>query len=302
MPITAAPTSTTSSPFSALAANPGNPGSMGSMPGMNLPALNLPSVPMSGVNPASITTDPSQVYKLLASQPQSLSALIVPLLAQVFGTQGNLMEPLFARQGQEQASIAQSDAMRRGLTGSSIESSAIQQAYTSANQGYAQYLAGQLNNLVPAYTGAAQFDIGQNRNYQTDLAQAIGQQLASQIQQQQFGQQLNAMLSQARMTSNAQLWSGIAGGVGAAIGGFSDIRLKTDLRPLGYWKGLTFYSFQYQKHATIPWWELPPGPRVGVLAHEAAKVHPDCVFIERGYLKVDYAKMFGLKLKEWYRA
>ena len=218
------------------------------------------------------------------------------------------MQPLFAQQGQQGAATAQSDAMARGLTGSSIESSAIQQAYTGANQNYSQYLAGQLNNLVPQYSQAAQFDISQQRNYQTDLASAIGQQLASQIQQQQFSQQLNAMLQQAGMTSNAQLWSGIAGGLGALGGGalqagaFSDIRLKRDLRPIARWNGMTLYDFRYISHTKIPLWDLPAGPRVGFLAHEVAKKRPDCVRLDRGYLSVDYPKLFGLKTKEWYRA
>src|SRR5258708_26567035 len=108
MPITSAPGPTTSSNLGMGSFSP------------NLPNLNLPNVNMGSVDPKSITTDPGQVYKLLAQKPQSLTDLIGPLLQQIFGTQGNLMQPIFAQQGEQGAAQTQSDAMARGLTGSSI--------------------------------------------------------------------------------------------------------------------------------------------------------------------------------------
>lgn len=263
-----------------------------------LPSLNLPSFAMPSINPTSIATTPNQVYSLLAQSPPSLTNTLAPLLSSVFGTQANLMQPLFQQQGAQGAAQAQSDAMKRGLTGSSIEAANMTQAYTGANAAYDQYLAQQLNALVPIYANAVGTDVGNTQNYYSQLAQAVGQQLASQIAQQEFQQQLQAGLSQAGMMANSQLWSGIAGGLGSAAGGalmhFSDVRLKQALFPLFRWRGLTMFLFQYDQAKLNG---LPRGTRVGFLAHEVAKTRPDCVALAEGYLKVNYPKLFGLRLR-----
>jgi hypothetical protein len=268
-------------------------------PGMpNVPNVSLPGMNLGGVNPATLKTSPNQVYQLLSQQPTSLTNTLAPLLQQVYGSQANLMQPLFQQQGAQQAGIAQSDAMKRGLTGSSIEMSGIQQAYTGANQGYAQYLSGQLDKLVPTFANAAQFDVGQQNQYYSNLAQAVGQQLASHIQQQQFAQMLQAGLSQAGMTSHAQEMAGIFQGLGSLGGGlFSDVRLKRDVRRFSSWKGLGLYFFRYERRPKVQ--DLPSGVRVGFLAHEVARKRPDCVVLDRGFLKVDYARLFGLKLRNF---
>lgn len=290
--ITATPISPTqSNPYAAVAAGT-TPG------GGGIPSLNLPTISAPSINPASLSTNPSQVYSLLASAaPASLTATLGPLLNQVFGTQANLMAPIYAQQGEQGAARAQSDAMKRGLTGSSIEGANIGAAYASANQGYDQYLANQLSSLIPTYASLAGQDVSNTSNYYSTLAQAVGQQLASQISQQEFQKQLQAGLSQAGMLANAQQNAGIFQGLGSLVGGmaagglFSDVRLKKDLFPFAKWRGLTLYLFNYDRKK-LP--ELPVGGRVGFLAHEVAKMRPDCVDVDRGYLKVDYLKLFGL--------
>ncbi len=275
--------------FSSLALNPvGGQGASSSM------------LSQMGSNPQA-----SQIYSLLGQAPQSLTSTLMPLLQQVYGMQGNLMQPLFAQQGQQGAAQAQSDAMSRGLTGSSIEGANMQQAYNQSNQGFSQYLAQQLSSLIPTYAGAAGSDISNQQNYQSQLAQAIGQQMASQIQQSQFTQQLNASQAEAAKLANAQQNAGIAGGLGSIFGGlfsgagaaggfgnlFSDVRLKHTVTPLGRWRGLTLYLFGYRQDKGL---DLPRGARVGFLAHEVARSRPDCVRLKQGYLQVNYGRLFGV--------
>lgn len=293
--ISAAPISPTqSNPYATIAGGTSAPA-----PGAGVPGINLPSISTPSVNPSSLNTSSSQVYQLLSQAPQSLTAAIGPLLQQVFGTQSNLMQPIFAQQGAQGAAQAQSNAQQRGLTGSSIEAAGMSSAYNSANQNYDQYLAGQLSSLVPAYTAAAGTDITNQQTYYSNLAQAVGQQLASQISQQQFQSQLSAGMGEAGKLANATQNAGFASGVGTLFGGamgaslFSDVRLKKTLFPVCKWKGLTIFLFEYNDKLK----GLPKGPRVGFLAHEVAKHRPDCVTLEQGYLKVDYAKIFGLKLQ-----
>jgi len=277
---------TQTNPYSMIAAN--------SMPsaGSNIPSFNLAPVQMASIDPNSITANPSTVYSLLARQPQSLTQSIGPLLQQVFGAQSNMMQPIFQQQGAQGAAQAQSDAMRRGLTGSSIEAMGIGQAYSAANQNYSQYLAQQLSSLIPTYASAVGQDIQGNNNYYTNLAQAVGQQYSAQQQKEQFEQQLRAALSQARMSAEATRDAGMMQAFGGAIGGiFSDVRLKKNLYPFAKWKGMTMFLFNYKIDKLS---ELPDGIRVGFLAHEVAKYRPDCVAVDRGYLKVDYNKLFNV--------
>lgn len=294
MPITASPISPTqSNPYAAVAG--------ATTPGAGLPSLTLPTLASPSVNPAALQTSPSQVYSLLAqSAPTSLTATLGPLLQQVFGTQANLMAPLYAQQGAQGAAVAQSDAMKRGLTGSSIEGANIGAAYTAANQGYDQYLAQQLSSLVPTYASLAGQDVTNQSQYYSNLAQAVGQQLASQISQEQFQKALQSNESIAWGNNQAQMNAGFFGAIGQ-IGGsmFSDIRLKKDLVSFAKWRGLTLYLFNYDRSKMK---ELPAGGRVGFLAHEVAKERPDCVSLDRGYLKVDYLKLFGVPQRELQRA
>ncbi len=74
---------------------------------------------------------------------------------------------------------------------------------------------------------------------------------------------------------------------------YSDVRLKKTLFPVLKWKGMTMYLFEYNDKIK----DLPKGHRVGFLAHEVARERPDCVDVKGGFLRVDYAKLFGMKLK-----
>lgn len=286
MPITAAPSPTTNSAFSPMG-----------MFGGNMPNLNLPTIANANTNPAPAWGS-SDIYKTLTQgAPQSLTNMIGPLLQQVFGTQGNIMQPLFQQMTNQNVASAQSDAMQRGLTGSSIEAASMGQARQGGSDAFSQYLAGQLNNLVPSIMGAGQFDITNQGNYYNNIAQAIGQQMAQQIQQQQFQNMIN---SQPRGPSDFMQGLGMASQLGGQLGAAylsSDIRLKENVTPLGRWHGMTWYSFEYKQDTPF---DLPKGLRVGLMGHEVYKHRPDCVTLKDGYFMVDYGKLLEIyKFKEF---
>lgn len=291
MPVTQFPTSTTtgSSPFSSMIGGNGSGG---------MPSLNLPGISMPNVNAGGIKTDPNQVYSFLSSPQQSLTSLIGPLLQQVFGAQGNMAQGMFAQQGAQGAARAQSDAMARGLTGSSIEAANMSGAYNSADQGFNQYIMQMLSQLVPQYTQAAQFDINGANNQYSNLAQAVGQQYSSQIQQDQFMKMLQQgtdIANQQSSDNRMGAWLGLAGsamGAGAKMYAASDIRLKTNIEKIGECMGLPVYTFRYVKDAPF---RLPDGKHTGFMGHEVAKLYPDCVTTVDGYLMVDYAGIFRRK-------
>lgn len=182
--------------------------------GAGMPGFNLPTVTTPGVDSKSLTSSPQQVFDLLANAPTSLTSILAPLLQQVYGAQGNLMKPVFDQQGAQGAAIAQSDAMKRGLTGSSIEASSIGQAYNQANQGYNQYIAQMLQNLIPQFSNAANFDIQNSQHYYDALAQAVGQDYASKVQMDQFNRQMDAGNAAADADRKAQMWAALIGGAG----------------------------------------------------------------------------------------
>jgi hypothetical protein len=70
-------------------------------------------------------------------------------------------------------------------------------------------------------------------------------------------------------------------GIGSALIGASDIRLKEDIKSLGTMRnGIGVYSYRYKGL---------PGRHIGVMAHEVEKFIPDAVHVMTGgYKRVDY--------------
>ena len=60
---------------------------------------------------------------------------------------------------------------------------------------------------------------------------------------------------------------------------YSDRRLKTDIKPIGKWKGFTKYFFKYIGNNQ---------PYIGLMADEVKDKRPDAVQEENGYLMVNY--------------
>lgn len=253
--------------------------------GMQAPTFSFGNLPQ---NP---TADFSTINSLLTRTPTSLSSMIGPYLQQLYGTSAGLTQGIFQQQGAQGAAQAQSDAGKRGLTGSSIESANISGAYNSANQGFNQYLAQLLPQLGQQTQNAAQFDIGQQNDAYNNLAQALGQQYASGVQRDQFGRQLNANESATNKMANSQMWGSIIGGAGMLGAGalMSDARLKENAVKIGKLGPLNVYRYNYKQKTPF---DLPKGEQIGVMGHEAAEHYPHVVSVDRGYLKVNYSHLF----------
>jgi hypothetical protein len=198
-----------------------NAGGLPNNVGQGIPNLSMPMFNQAPqTNASDLQTSPQQVYSLLAQgQPQSLANTLGPLLSQIFGTQANLLQPLFQQQTNANVADAQTDAMTRGLTGSTIEASNMTAARTQGDQAYDSYLSNQLNGLYENYANALGTDISNQTNYFSNLAGAVGQQYGNQQSENMFTQQLNELLSQAKLTSNASEMSGLFSGLGSFGGG-----------------------------------------------------------------------------------
>lgn len=253
--------------------------------------LTLQAIQSPNVNPSSLQMNPQGVLDTLTKgAPQSLTELLLPLYQQLFTSGSGTLAANSALAGQQGVAQAQSSAQQRGLTGSSIESGAMQGALSSAQRDYSNAYTSLLGNYVGQYANAAGQDVANQSSYYGNLAQALGQGYASDVQQREFQQQLAAGIGAADKNSKATMWSGGLQGLGAALSAFSDMRLKKNVRKLGRRFGLDVVGFEYD-HKRAPHIDLPKGAFVGFLAHQVADKYPKAVCVDRGYLKIDYKKL-----------
>jgi hypothetical protein len=173
-------------------------------------------------------------------------------------------------------------------------------------QGIGLQAAGQLGNLAQTGFGMG-MGITQQQMQQGLMQQALQQQLidAARAQyggftgapQQSLGLPMQAV-SAGNMGQNTQTQSRQPGvldflSLGASLaGGFSDRRLKTNIRPLGERNGIKLYSWDWNEEGKRV--ADPAQPTVGVMADELMKTHPHLVARGLdGYLRVNYG---GLNL------
>lgn len=200
---------------------------------------------------------------------------------------------------------ARTDAINQAYLASGAESRNAQTAFNQAAQ--QKYTMGadwasQLNNLRQAQqTGAIQLRdqpikeisalMGQSGPNTPTFTPFQGSSMASPNIGQYIYDDYNARSQQAQNSM-----SGIFG-VGSSIAGalpwasmLSDRRLKEHIRPLGdrMLAGVPLYSFAYRKHRILPK-KLWGTHHIGVMADEAAMLHPDAVHrLPDGYDRVNY--------------
>jgi hypothetical protein len=291
MPITSGGTMTTQAGVGmpqvagATSANPFQ-SMIGGLQNMQGFQFNTPKV--SGSNPTY-----QDVMGMLTQQPTSLTNQLMPGLSQILGLQTESMLPYFQQQTQQGVAQQQTAAQQRGLTGSSIEAAGMLGAQQAGTANMNQFIAQQLGQLGGAYQQGMTQDVNtQNQMYQ-NVAQAMGQQMANQIQQEQFNRALAEQSYMSSKMGQNQLWGSlISGGLGAAgmLGGaaiLSDERLKDNKIPLGKVNGLTLYSFEYKQDTGL---DLPTGRHFGFMAQEVEKVFPDAVMEVKGHKMIDLDK------------
>lgn len=296
MPISSGVTSATQTGGNVGAMLPGSQATGASLAQGGVQAPAIPQFNMGGVQGS---TDPTyqNIIGMLSQAPTSQVNTIMPYLQSLFGQQGSMAQGMFQQQGAQGAAQAQSSAMARGLTGSSIEQMGMGQAYASANQGYDQFMMNAMTNLGSQYASLAGADIQAQTGMRTNLAQAMGQEMTNEQQQRQFEQMMQESRAQEGRSHLAGQQSALMGMGGSILGGAaaglmmpSDIRLKKNIKKIGNALGLDIFSFEYEKegHSDL---DLPSGEHRGFMAHHVAEKYPDAVSVNRGYLQIDYSKL-----------
>lgn len=135
------------------------------------------------------TESPEKLFNLLQT-PQGTMSVALPALQEfLLGSQSPAVAAI--RQGaQSNVASTQSDMMRRELTGSDIETSAMMGARAKGEAQVGQLLAQQSQILAQYIMEAMGMDIKANREQFQTLAQALGQELSSRRDAEMFRQSM----------------------------------------------------------------------------------------------------------------
>jgi hypothetical protein len=209
-----------------------------------------------------------------------------------------------------QANLARQQGLATGQTVSGLMNQGYGQALQTAQQQQAQQLAAsQANRAALAGAGQSLYSMGQGygqgiaglgtQSFDTALKGAQAQigagTLEQQTQQAQNTADYNQFLQQQGYPFQvAQFLANIAMGTGALSGSsqqgtttspqsfFSDRRLKDDIEKIGKtFDGQDIVRYKYKGE---------PGTRIGLIAQDVEKHHPEAVGLAGGYRTVDYDK------------
>ena len=182
-------------------------------------AYGLPRLPSIQDILGAGTPDANQnnIFRLLQAPQGRMTDALPGLRELLLGSQGPAIQAL--RQGtQSNVAAAQSDAMRRGLTGSDIEAANMSGARQAGTMQEGQLLAQQSSVLAQYIMQALGMDIQGNWEMFVTLAQALGQELGSQRDMEQARLMREAAANEAAKNRKASLWGSLIG-AGGAIGG-----------------------------------------------------------------------------------
>lgn len=184
------------------------------------------------------------------------------------------------RQAGEEA-ILRNAAATGGLRSGNVQDALARYSGDLENQALMQSLSG-LQGLAALPSNANQIAgaIG-------GIGQTLGQGVAGAAQTLAQGKIAGAQAQQAGTMGLIQAMTGAAQGA-AKAGGFSDSRLKSNVRPLGEKNGHKWYAWDWNKDAEALGLI---GPDEGVMAHEVMQTNPEAVAVRDGYLAVDYAAL-----------
>jgi len=209
-----------------------------------------------------------------------------------------------------QANLARQQELATGQTVAGLMNQGYGQALTTAQQQQAQQLAAsQANRAALAGAGQNLYSMGQGygqgvaglgtQAQQAALQGAQAQLGAGTVQQQTQQAQNTALYNQFLQQQGypfqvAQFLANIAMGTGALSGSsqqgtttspqsfFSDRRLKDDIEKIGKtFDGQDIVRYKYKGE---------PGTRIGLIAQDVEKHHPEAVGLAGGYRTVDYDK------------
>ena len=183
-----------------------------------LPSLQDVMGPTQSLN----TENPMKLFELLQSPQAQMSSVMPGIQELLMGSQSPAVAAI--REGARgNVAATQSDMMKRGLTGSDIEASAMTGARAQGEAQVGQLLAEQSQFLAKYIMEAMGMDIKANREQFTTLAQALGQELSARRDAEMFRQSMQEGRAAEGRAHLAGQQGGLMNLVGSMIGGGSSI-------------------------------------------------------------------------------
>jgi hypothetical protein len=265
----------------------GSSGAPGAPAAGGAPSLNQIYASPMGNNP---TYD--NVFGLIKASGQmpGVTDTALPAIAQLLDSARGPAAMGINKETEANVASAQSDAMKRGLTGSDIEAGNMTMARGQGQLALSKLYADSAGKMGDYIMQAVTGDVQSQRENLLNLAQAFGQKISSDQELAMFQQQLAASMGMADRANKTSLWGAGIGAVGSIAGGamrFSDRQLKDRIQVLGRAGRLEVVSFEWNKAAR--YMGAPEGEQVGVLADQVEKAHPALVATVGRYKAVDYA-------------
>lgn len=157
-----------------------------------------------------------------AGKLPSVTDIALPAIMDLLRPGGQGSKPFEAAIGRTTSanvSAAQSDMMKRGLTGSDIEASAMGQARAEGSNALAGFYGQNAASLASFIDKIVSGDLATQRANLMALAEAMGQKITSDNDLMMFRQQLEATKSMADKSNKAALWGAGISAFGSIAGG-----------------------------------------------------------------------------------
>lgn len=235
------------------------------------------------------TADASNIYKLLQAPQGRMTDVLPSLQDLLMGQQAPAVASI--REGaRSNAAMAQSEAMKRGITGSDIEAANMTMARAQGEQQVGNLIAQQSSALAQYIMQAYGMDVQSNREMFVTLAQALGQELQSQRDMEMAAMDRDAMITSGRQSGQYGLLGsliGAAGTLGAGAMIASDRGLKTNVSKVSEAGGVNIYKWDWTVKAAGLGHAQESS--IGVVAQELEKTHPYLVSESDGFKQVDYS-------------
>lgn len=228
----------------------------------------------------------------LSSLPGLTDTILPSIKALLMPGENNPYGALIDKATAGNVAAAQTDSMRRGLSGSDIEAAAMTGARNAGEDQKTAFYTQNAGQMAGFMKDMATGDIENQRENLMMMAQLMGQKITSDQDLLMFRDSLSANMSMADKANKAALW-GAAIGAGGAVAGsaikYSDERLKVGLRKVGRAAGLDIFSFRWSKVAQAN--GAHDRVEVSVMAQDAEQLYPEAVGEDNGFKTIDLAKL-----------
>jgi hypothetical protein len=248
---------------------------------------------LSGLNINSGYGGMESAVKGLSSLPGLTETILPSIKALLMPGENNPAFKAIDAGTQQSVASAQTDAMRRGLTGSDIEAASMVGARQGGEMAKSNFQAQTATQLAGFIKDLATGDINSQRENLLSFAQLMGQKITNDNDLEMFRSMLQENMAQSARNSKSSLWGAGIGAVGSIAGGaaakFSDERLKVGIRKIGEAAGLRIVVFRWTRLAQA--FGAHDQGEVGVLAQDVESRYPSAVSEKNGWKMVDYTKL-----------